>query len=154
MWVCPVAGRAGGGPAGGQGRRAGCAARWIRRKPLVCREMRETAVWLPRMTTSRMDRRTQRVPRPVLPLVVVVGAGGFAEDVIHHFGGAGRIQIGGRAAQGDTEHVAYSGDSSGYLALHISMGAERGSSDTNRWRNAARRRYTYLTLGVHERSSR
>src|ERR1039458_4669712 len=45
-WAVPAARlaaarRAGGGPAGGQGRRTGCAARWIRRMPLVCREMRQ-----------------------------------------------------------------------------------------------------------------
>src|ERR1039457_3989846 len=45
-------------------------------------------------------------PQPVLLFVVVVGAGGFADDVVYHFRGAGGIQIGGHAAQGDTEHIA------------------------------------------------
>src|ERR1017187_4472935 len=45
-------------------------------------------------------------PQPVLLFVVVVGAGGFADDVVYHFRGAGGIQIGGHAARGDTEHIA------------------------------------------------
>ena len=36
---------------------------------------------------------------------MVVGAGGFADDVGHHFGGAGGLEFGGHAAQGDTEHI-------------------------------------------------
>jgi hypothetical protein len=43
---------------------------------------------------------------PTSLFVVVVAAGGFAIDVFHHFGGAGGLQIGGHAAQGDTENIA------------------------------------------------
>src|ERR1017187_8447030 len=41
-----------------------------------------------------------------LRLGCVVVAAGFANDVGHHFGGTGGLELGGHAAQGDTEHIA------------------------------------------------
>src|ERR1022692_5163385 len=50
---------------------------------------------------------------------VVVAAGGFANDVGHHFGGAGGLQFGGHAAQGDTEHIAVMQFRSGALGAEF-----------------------------------
>ena len=37
---------------------------------------------------------------------LVVAARGFANNVRLHFGGTGGLQLGGHAAQGDTEYIA------------------------------------------------
>ena len=39
-------------------------------------------------------------------LLVVVAAGGFANDVLDDFGGARRVEVGGHAVEGDAENVA------------------------------------------------
>ena len=36
---------------------------------------------------------------------ISVADGGFANDVLHHFGGAGGLQFGSHAAQGDTQNI-------------------------------------------------
>src|ERR1019366_3570578 len=50
---------------------------------------------------------------------VVVAAGGFANDVGHHFGGTGGLQFGRPAAQGDTEHIAVMQFRSGALGAEF-----------------------------------
>src|ERR1035437_3203357 len=56
----------------------------------------------PRPSCARMHKAE---PYATL-FVVVIAAGGFVNDVFHHFGGAGGLQIGGHAAQGDAENIA------------------------------------------------
>ena len=36
---------------------------------------------------------------------ISVADGGFANDVLHHFGGAGGLQFRSHAAQGDTQNI-------------------------------------------------
>src|SRR4030095_7036046 len=59
-----------------------------------------------RGTKEHCDTLFRDAIRVLTLFAVSVAVGGFANDIFHHFGGAGGLKLGGHTAQGDTENIA------------------------------------------------